>query len=302
MTDTNTAAAATDSTAKDKRKSTFDGLAARTILLGSAAVLQFLEAAGSRFTDFNDEDQTIIFPKDSDGDFNAPAFDTDGYESMVATLKERGASTLKAIVVAPIPSLDLLLESEMGKEFVREIVRKELNHRAVRQLRVAENPATVADQIPFSVESFVSSSRGDAGIVEAYNELYRHINETLAKASPQWKRRKPMLTKSALRSALESKAYALEVFPELEESGANGSLFVMALRLGAMTAEKKALDPTIFQRWLDTRDAATMPEVEDEDETLDFDSLAEAMLAEPAPDAPESEGEAAPATEEAATA
>lgn len=298
MTDTNTAAAPADSNAKDKRKSTFDGLAARTILLGSAAVTQFLEAASSRFTDFNDTDQTIIFPVDSDGDFDAAKFDTDGYESMIATLKERGATSLKAVVVAPIPSLDLLLESEAGKEFVREVVRKELNHRAVRQLRVAENPATVADQIPFSVESFVSSSRGDAGIVEAYNELYKHINETLAKASPAWKRRKPMLTKAQLRSALESKAYALEVFPELEDSGTNGSLFVMALRLGAMTAEKKALDPTIFNRWLETRDSATIDQTEDEDETLDFDSLAEQMLAEPAADSTDE----APATGEEPTA
>lgn len=283
MNDTTTATAPAADSNKDKRKSTFDALPARTILLGSAAVAQFLQASAERYTDFNDTDQTIIYPRDSDGDFNPAPFDTDGYESMVATLKNRGSTTLSAIVVAAIPGLDLLLESEAGKAFVAEVVRKELNHRAVRQLRVAENPATVADQIPFSVESFISSSRGDAGIVEAFNELYKHINDTLANGSPAWKRRKPMLTKSALRSALESKAFALDVFPELEESGVNGSLFVMALRLGSMTAEKKGLDPTIFTRWMETRDAATIDVTEEEEATLDFDSLAEQMLAEPKP-------------------
>jgi hypothetical protein len=302
MTDTNTAAApAADSNATKapKPKTTFENMSARKTFADSASMLAYLAACGEKFTDFNSEDQTIIIPfVTEDGEIDSDKFDAPGYESMVATLKERGATSLKAIVVTPIPTLDLLLESDDGRQFVQEIVRKELNHRAVRQLRVAENPATVADQIPYSVESFTSSSRGDAGIVEAYNELYKHVNDTLSKASPAWKRRK--LTKSELRAALESKAFALDSYPELEEAGANGSLFVMALKLGAMTAEKKGLDPTIFNRWLESRDAAAYEATAEEDEALDFDSLAEAMLAEPK--AADSDTEASKEEEAAPTA
>lgn len=303
MTDTTTAAAAESTATKaPKPKTTFENMSARKIFADSTSMLAYLGACAEKFTDFNTEDQTIIIPfTDDSGEIDAAKFDAPGYESMVATLKERGATSLKAIVVTPIPTLDLLLESDDGRAFVQEVVRKELNHRAVRQLRVAENPTTVADQIPYSVESFTSSSRGDAGIVEAYNELYKHINDTLSKGSPAWKRRK--LTKSELRAALESKAFALDSYPELEEAGANGSLFVLALKLGAMTAEKKGLDPTIFTRWLDSRDAAAFEATEEEEALLDFDSLAEQMLAEPKADdaAPaadsgtEASNEAAPA-------
>lgn len=294
MTDTTTAAPAeSTATAKaPKPKTTFENMSARKIFADSTSMLAYLGACAEKFTDFNDEDQTIIIPfMDAEGQIDAEKFDATGYESMVATLKERGATSLKAIIVTPIPTLDLLLESDEGRTFVQEVVRKELNHRAVRQLRVAENPRTVADQIPYSVTDFTNSSRGDAGIVEAYNELYKHINDTLSKASPPWKRRK--LTKSELRAALESKAFALDSYPELEEAGANGSLFVFALKLGAMTAEKKGLDPTIFTRWMESRDAAAYEATEEEETLLDFDSMAEAMLAEP---------KAEPATEEAPAA
>lgn len=304
MNDTTTTTAA-DSTATatkaPKPKTTFDNMSARKVFDSSTSALAYLQNCGEKFSDFNTDDQTIIVSaEDSEGGLDATKFDADGYETMIATLKERGATVLKAIIVAPIPSLDLLLDSDEGRAFVQEVVRKELNHRAVRQLRVAENPRTVADQIPYSVESFISSSRGDAGIVEAYNELYKHINETLSKASVAWKKRK--LAKGELRAALESKAYALDSYPELEEAGVNGSLFVMALKLGAMTATKKGLDSTIFQRWLDTRDAAAYEVSEEEEAALDFDSLAEAMLAEPAAPAEAATEEAAPAPEAEATA
>lgn len=302
MTDSTPVAAAAPAVAAPKTpkpKTTLENMAARKVFDSTDATMAYLANCAETFSDFNDSDQTIIIPfRDAEGGLDAEKYDADGYEVMVATLKERvttpgnaAVTTLKAIVITPIPSLELLMDSAEGQAFVAEIVRKELNHRAVRQLRVAENPVTVADQIPYTVTAFVSSSREDSGIIEAYNDLYKHINDTLAKAAPAWKRRK--LTKAELRAALESKAFALDSYPELEEAGPNGSLFVMALKLGAMTADKKGLDSTIFTRWLESRDAAAFePGAVEEEKPLDFDSLAEAMLAEPKPADPAPAGEA----------
>lgn len=298
MTDTQNNAA--DSTAKaDKKKTTAEGMDSRRIFASSAAATQYLMACADRFSDFDEDSQTIVIPfVDNEGALDSEKFDADGYETMVATLKERGADRLKAVVVTPVPSLELLLESEEGTAFVREIMHKELNHRAVRQLRVAENPKTVADQIPYSVTSFTTSSRADSGIIESFNDLYKDVNDTMGKASKAWKRRK--LNKSELRAALESKAFALENYPELEEAGANGSLFVMALKLASTTATKKGLDTTIFTRWMESRDAATYEPDEAEDEEINFDSLAEAMLAEPEAEPAEAQGGEAKAPEPAA--
>lgn len=299
MTDTNNAPA-TETKAK-KQPTTLEGMDARRIFSDSTSALAYLQACAERFTDFNDTDQTIIIGQtDSEGGLDTEKFDADGFETMVATLKERGAPTLKAVVVTAIPTMELLLSTDEGSDFVREIIRKELNHRAVRQLRVAENPATMADQIPYSVTSFISSSRGDAGIIETFNELYKDLNDTMGRASKAWKRRK--LTKSDLRAALESKAFALDNFPELEDSGKNGSLFEMALKLGIATAEKKGLDSTIFARWIESRATAAYEPEADEDEELNFDSLAEAMLTEEEEPAAEGDGADSEATTEPAPA
>ena len=295
-------AAATAATPKaDKAKTVADGdMAARRIFASIDEATQYLSAAADTFTDFGEI--PIAAPgMDSEGNFDAEMYaDKD---VMVSVL--RAGRKVKAIVVAPIPKVQQLLDSDEGRKWVDKILHKELNHVAVRHLRDAEDVSTVVDQMPTTLDGYITSGReGGGGIMEAYDELYKQINATLAAKLPVWS--KARFTKGELKKALESKGYASEYYPAVEDyKGA--SLFETALQLGVAAAKRKGLDPTIFERWAETRDAkAFNPAEDDEDESLDLDSLTDALLdnekdegeaaAAPAP------AESAPATEAEATA
>jgi hypothetical protein len=240
------------------------------------------------------------------GEFD-PAVYTEAMNVMVSTLKNKGK--VKAIVVAPVPKVSVLLDSDAGKAWVEKILNKELNHVAVRHLRDAEDVRNFIDQMPTTVDGYISSERGTGGIMETFDALYKAIDQALAAKVTAWS--KARFTKGELKKALESKGYALEFYPTIEDYKGQ-SLFEKALQTGIIAAKRKGLDPAIFERWANTRNAKTYePGDEDEDE-LDLDNLAD-LLDEEAEATPETavteqpEGEApqaeAPATaEEPATA
>ncbi len=291
---------ANESTKAPAVKTVGDDMPSRRIFPNITEATAYLTAQAS-LSDF--ETTPIAAPgMDAEGDFDSTIY-TDSQTVMVSVLKN--ARKVKAIVVAPIPSTEQLLQSEAGRLWIDKILQKELNHVAVRHLRDAENVETVIDQIPVTLDGYITSGRdGGGGIMEAYDELYKLINATLGAKLPVWS--KARLTKSELRKSLESRGYALEYGAALEDYKGD-SLFVVALNLGINAAKRKGLDPTIFERWAATRDAKAFdPGATEEDEfdLNDFDSLTESLLeteaaakaeANPAPAAAP-----APATEAAA--
>jgi hypothetical protein len=149
-------------------------------------------------------------------------------------------------------------------------VDKELNHVAVRLLRTADDMETVKDQMPLTIADYITSSReSTGGIMETFNTLFKGIIAAVAAKSPIWA--KARLTKNELKKAFESKAYALEYYSKLEDRGDKPSLFVMALGLGKNEAEKRGLDPAIFDKWLATRDEKPLNTKSDDDDADDFD-------------------------------
>lgn len=292
---TNAPATAEATKADSKAKTVAGGdMTARRIFGNIDEATQYLTASAEAFADFGDI--PIAAPgMDSEGNFD-PAIYTDQTDTMVSVL--RSGSKVKAIVVAPIPKVGALLDSEEGRKWVDKILHKELNHVAVRHLREAEDVSTVVDQMPTTLDGYITSGReGGGGIMEAYDELYKQINATLATKLPVWS--KARFTKGELKKALESKGYASEYYPAVEDyKGA--SLFETALALGVAAAKRKGLDPTIFERWADTRNNKTFTPGEDEDEdSLDLDSLTDALIdnekgeaTEAAAPAPESEAPA----------
>ena len=266
-----------------KAKTVADDMDARRLFPNIAEAVAYLTASAATFTDFGD--YPIAAPKmDENGNFDAETYG-DQTDTMVALL--RRDSKVKAIVVAPVPKIDALLESEEGRKWVEKILHKELNHVAVRQLRDAEDVTTVIDQIPTTLDGYISSSREGGGIIATFDELYKLLNSALA-AVPVWA--KARLIKTDLRKAMESKGYALEFFPALEDRP-DGSLFAKAIALGISAAKRKGLDPTIFERWAATRDAKEYKPGDEEVEIdLDnIDALTDSMLAD--------EAKAAPATD-----
>ncbi len=266
------------------------------------AAQEYLEAQGERLDDFGKQTFAmagITIDEDSGEAVWDPAIYTESMDVMVALLRKQKGG-VKAIVVAPVPSISTILADTAARDWMTRILHKELNHVAVRALREAEDVSTVVDQIPVNLTGYIESGRAGAGIVETFNELYKAINATVGAKVPVWA--KYRLLKSELKKAMESAGYAAETYAPLEDYKGT-SLFVAAIQIGLTAAKRKGLDPAIFERWLATRDQKTYnagAATEDEDD-FDFDSLADSMLVEDAPktDAPAADStDAAPVADE----
>lgn len=283
-----------DTAATPAAKTVAEDMASRRIFATTEEAAAYLNMAVETYSDFT-EIPLAAPGMDDEGNFDPEVY-TDGMVPMVATLRKNKGGT-KAVIVTPVPTLEYLLSDDAGTQWVKKIIEKELNHVAVRALREAEDISTVVDQMPTTRDGYISSARDSGGgIMLAFDELYKLINATLAAKVPAWN--KARLVKGELKKAMESAGYASEYYAALEErtnkKGEPESLFVVAATIGASAAKKKGLDPTIFERWLATRDAKkfTAPEESDGDD-FDVDSLTESMLTEEAPAAQEEEAPAA---------
>jgi hypothetical protein len=250
-----------------------------------------------------------------DGDFDPEVYN-DQMRIAVSVLTQRGegagSSTVKAIVIYPSPKVNAILgisdedwktvvESNVGLDWLSAIIEKELNHVAVRQLRKAESADDIADAIqtmPTTIEAYTTSGReSSGGILQTYNDLWQLIKKAISAKSTPF--RLANLSKKELRKSMESSAYALTVYPKLEDrenkKGEKESLFAVAAAYGQVLAKAKGLDPAIFERMLSTRDEKVIDATEDEDDgEFDFEAMAAAMVKDAA--ATPAEGET-PATD-----
>lgn len=222
-------AAATDKgstpSAPEKAKTVADDMDARRIFDNVEKATEYLNACASLFSDFADTPLAAPGLTDS-GDFDPEVY-TDGVQVMVGTLR-KAKEGVKCIYIAPVPTLAALMADSAGTDWVQRIIHKELSHVAVRALREAEDISTVVDQMPTTRDAYISSARdGGGGIMEAFNELYKSVSATMASKVAVWGKFK--LTKQELKRAFESKGYAEEFYPALQNRGeGKPSLFVVA--------------------------------------------------------------------------
>lgn len=287
--------------APKKAETVAESMLQRRVFDTADSAAAYLNTCAEQYSDFDSPTAPLVARGlDDEGNFDPAIYVPGQMRVLVAVLKNRTKddkgnalpSTVKAIVVAPIPSLNALLNSDSGKVWLDSIVDKELNHIAVRALRQADDVASVADQIPTTLEGYTTSQRESGGIMETFDLLFKQIIAALAAKSPAWAKRR--LIKTELKKAMESKAYAADYYPELEDRGDKPSLFVMALQAGQKVATQKGLDPAIFDKWLATRNDKTLKAVTDESDDFDLDDLD--LTDAPAADAAPVE-ESAPATE-----
>jgi hypothetical protein len=306
-TEANTATA--EQTAAAKAKDVLNDMEARRIAPNPTDAIAYLAKCQADFADFGnypiaapgitqDENGGLVFD---------PAVYSDSTNVMVAKLAERGeganSSRVKAIVIAPIPTLDAVMADQAGKDWLTKIMQKELNHVAVRNLRKAEDNDQIAEAVesmPKTLTEYISSNREGGGLIAVYEELWRPIKNSMAKLSKPW--RLANLSKKEMRRAMESKSYASEYYPTLEETK-QGSLFEFALKGMIQQAPKLGHDATLLQRWLDNRNEKTIEASDDEEElTLEglATSFAEAVKSDESPattveNTPPAEGTPAPA-------
>jgi hypothetical protein len=305
-TDANTVAAANTPAPAAKEKTVIDDMDGRRIFPNPEETTAYIANAMTTYSDFGN--YPVAAPGVSvNEETGALEFDPEVYTPdtrvMVAVLTQRGegpqaSSTVKAIVIAPIPTLDAILGNPEGNAWAQRILEKELNHVAVRQLRKAESIGDVVDTMPKTLSDYITSNREGGGMLQAYEDLWRSIKNSMGKLSRSWKLAN--LSKKELRRGLESAAYAGEYYPTLEETK-QGSLFVFALHGLTAQAKKQGLDPAIFERWLANRDEKKIDVDAEDEEEFTLDDLT-AALDQPEPAAtPATEGEA-PAPAPAPTA
>lgn len=248
----------------------------------------YIAKCQTEFTDFNSYPVAAVGLTD-EGDFD-PEIYNDSMRIAVSVLTQRGegagSSTVKAIVIYPSPKLETVLESATGRDWLTAIMEKELNHVAVRQLRKAENADEIADAIqtmPTTLDGYTTSGReSTGGILQTYNDLWQLIKKAIgAKSTPF---RLANLSKKELRKGMESSAYALAIYPKLEDrenkKGERESLFEVAANYGLVLAKAKGLDPTIFERMISQRDEKVIEDTDDEDEgEFDLEAMAAQLIA-----------------------
>lgn len=264
-----------------KEKNVLDDMDSRRIIANPEEAIAYLGACIENYPDFGKYPIAAagVTMDDEGGLSFDPEYYNDDSNVMVAVLTQRGdgpgTSTVKAIVIAPVPTLDSIMGSDEGKAWATGILHKELNHVAVRQLRKADNVADVVDSMPKTLADYITSNRESGGMLQAFEDLWRPIKNNMGKLSRSW--RLANLSKKELRRGMESAAYASEYYPTLEETK-QGSLFVFALNGLIQTAKKQGLDPTIFERWLESRNEKTIEVAEDEDgDEFSLEDLTAAM-------------------------
>jgi hypothetical protein len=259
----------------------------RRIFDSTDAAIEYLTGLGAKYHDFG-RVPFVGTGIGEDGNFD-PAVYVNGMRVMVSKLTNKGSkekgteTTMKAIVVAPVPSLELLMSTEGGPDFVNRVLATELNHIAVRQLRNADDVSTEIGSVPTTVDGYINTGNGEgASLLDAYNALWQNLNKALAAKIPAWARAR--FTKQELKKALESAAYAREIYSALEDrpakaDGTSGSLFVAALVMLTSAAKRDALDSTLFERWATNRDAAMFDPASETEIDFDMDELAASLLA-----------------------
>lgn len=298
-TNANTAA---DSSAPSKAKTVLEDMEARRVFDSIEDAGVYLATSMESFADFGS--YPIAAPGLSEeGEFD-PEIYNESMQPAVAVLSQRGegagSSTVKAIVIYPSPRLDALMASDEGRAFLEKIAQKELNHIAVRQLRKAENIADVVDQMPTTIEAYITSNReSSGGILQAYEDLWKGIKKALGAKFRAWNLQN--LSKKEMRRAMESASYAAANYPTLEDRGDKPSLFVLAAQLGESQAKKAGLDPAIFTRWLTTRNEKVIDIASEDEEEFGLEDLESAFTdAAAAPENAATEGDA-PAGDSTAT-
>jgi hypothetical protein len=185
------------------------------------------------------------------------------------------------VVCWPMPTVESLLSDEKGKEMINAVMEKELNHRAVRILRNLEQGQyhTGVGEMPVTIESYASSSRGGTGgLYAAYDELFLKIKNAFNNQFPSFAKAK--LNKTDLRKCLENAAYAGHFYEPVEMYGKNNdSLFEFALKAFIKLCVPNGLDATIFETWLATRGDASFSEPEIEETGIDLDELVAGLIA-----------------------
>jgi len=186
-------------------------------------------------------------------------------ETVENKTKDRGERVPRAIVLHPIPSLQQLMQSSEGAQFVQDAVYSRLENTYISALRPTpkqREAGITLDKInllerlgtlPVTVTDYISSTRANAAD-NVFNSLAQSFIEGMKKA-PQFKTLRRQIKGIAdLRSACSSVAYAKMMHAALEEK----SFFETLLHKFISAAETQNLETTRLREMLVNRNSVDL--------------------------------------------
>lgn len=182
-------------------------------------------------------------------DMNANNSLPEGFSVLVQPIAERSTGSegniTKQVVIAAVPSLDLVMADEKGRALVADILATHFGNKLKTALR-AQEAGTGTGTLPSSYADFIESRRGGSDM-KAFNDLAGDFVAALRKKGLK------IMSKPLLRSVLANKNAALEHFKKIEDNGG----WVAVLNSMIKTAQDRKLDPVILVHWLNTRNDNT---------------------------------------------
>jgi hypothetical protein len=177
-----------------------------------------------------------IFNFDPSGDL------PEGYGLAVIPLQkripERGNLTF-GIVVAAIPSVDVLMAEESGINYINKLITDAL----IRQVTVSAKPKDEGAEIaiPFKVSEFVTTSRSSG--LAAFNAVATDYVKALKTKGLKF------MSKVLLRQVLASAQFAEQQFPRLSQEN-----WQLVLQSMIAHVKQKGMESGVLQHWINTRD------------------------------------------------
>lgn len=168
-------------------------------------------------------------------------------------------------VIAQVPWVDVVLAHAAGKDLIENalvamLIPKVIN--AVKPALVGEVAVTDLQSMPRSLDDFlVRAKKGETYAV--FNQLADKFVEVLKERGIK------ELTKTMLKKVLSNTGAAKTYYPNIDQRN-----WVITLETMISQAEKLGLDPSLFHRWIETRDEATIAE-----SSLEIDGIDDLLAA-----------------------
>lgn len=182
---------------------------------------------------------------------NNPFPDTHGIlvQPIGETVKDKDGNNVrqtKTVIVAAVPTLDTLLYTTEGKDYVERGVLGAIAGKLRNSIVRAEDMSSVT--LPFSVTDFIE--RSEKGAADQGLQSFKTIGPKLVKALAN---NKINVNLALLRQILSSTKFAESLLPNVKQT-----VWVKTLEAAIAEANKLKLATTIFEKWKSDRDTVSV--------------------------------------------
>jgi hypothetical protein len=208
------------------------------------------EAVNSVVEIVNQAEGAVVFNFDTNKELEK------NYAIIIAPINQRTTDSKNVVVgvsIGGIPTYELMMESPEGAAWIKEQVTNAILTKLANAVRPNTKTGEIPATRPYTVQDFIVSNRTN-GVLVAYRKLApKYIKVLKDKGIKD-------LTDSVFRQVLTSTAFAEDIFGKISQK-----VWINVLNSMIESAKEEDMIPGLLTEWLQTRDSAGMPEVEEID-------------------------------------